>query len=89
VRLTAPGSPRHDALEHVGQVGLRIELMKFLRKICGRSVREVALPRVAGSSAVVCGLGDILQTHKADEFKELSELTAGGEMLTRSARELS
>lgn len=31
VQLMALGSPGHDALQHIGQVGLRVELMEFCR----------------------------------------------------------
>jgi acetylornithine deacetylase len=50
---------------------------------------EAGLYQSAGWSTVVCGPGDILQGHKADEFIELSELAAGGEMLARLVNELS
>lgn len=44
---------------------------------------EAGLFQEAGWSSVVCGPGDILQAHSPDEFIELSELSAGVDVLTR------
>jgi acetylornithine deacetylase len=44
---------------------------------------EAGLFQKAGWSTVVCGPGDILQAHRADEFIEISQLAAGTEFMAR------
>lgn len=50
---------------------------------------EAGLFQAAGWSTVVCGPGDILQAHRADEYIELAQLAEGAQMMQGLARALS
>lgn len=68
----------------------------LVRGICRHKVAgavpygtEAGLFQGAGWSTVVCGPGNILQAHRADEFIEISELAKGAEMLEKLAQVLT